>query len=128
VDNFATRLEVCSCYANAQKGARNLVSNYRPVSLTAIFSMMMESFIKDLVMSYLTTHNLVFPYQFGFMQGRSYCIGLYHFDEGYSVEMICLDFQTAIHIQHLIHKLASTGLQGNVLLKRIKSFISNRTL
>ena len=66
----------------------------------------MESFIKDHVMNYLTESvfiNLV---------SCKECIRLYHLDEGYSVKMIYLDFQTAfdsIHIQRLIHKLASTA-------------------
>ena len=41
-----------------KKGARNLVSNYRPVSLTSIFCKLMESIIKDHIMSHLMDNNL----------------------------------------------------------------------
>jgi len=43
--------------------------------------------------------------------------------------MICIDFQKVFDLlphQHLMHKLTSIGLQGNVL-KWKKGFISNRT-
>ena len=76
-----------------KKGARNLVSNYRPVSLISIFSKMIESLIKDHVMDYSMAYNLISPYQFGFMQGRSCAMQLLHIldyiiDKGHSVEMI----------------------------------------
>ena len=120
-----------------KKGARNLVSNYRPVSLTSIFSKMMESLIKDHIMNYLTRYNLISPYQFGFTPGRSCTTQLLHvldyltkhLDNGYSIEMIYLDFRKAfdsVPHQRLIHKLSSIGLQGNIL-KWIKSFLTNRT-
>ena len=79
-----------------KKGGRNVVSNYRPVSLTSIFSKMMESLIKDHIMNYLTRYNLISPYQFGFTPGRSCTTQLLHvldyltkhLDNGYSIEMI----------------------------------------
>jgi len=97
----------------------------------------MESLIKDHVMNYLTTHNLISPYQFGFMAGRSCTTQLLHvldyitkhLDSGHSVDVIYLDFQKAfdsVPHQRLIYKLSSIGIQGNIL-KWIKSFLSNRT-
>ena len=83
-----------------KKGARNLVSNYRPVSLTSIFSKLMESIIKDHIMNHIIVNNLVSPYQFGFVPGRSCSTQLlhvldyltYHLDKGYSIDIIYLDF------------------------------------
>ena len=114
-----------------------MVSNYIPVSLTSIFSKITESLIKDRAMDYLMAYNLISPYQFGFMQGRSCTMQLLHvldyitkhLDKGHSVEMIYLDFQKAfdsISHQCLMQKLTSIGLQGNVL-KWIKEFHSDRT-
>ena len=84
-----------------KKGTRNLVSNYRPTSLTSMYSKMMESLIKDHAMNYLMTYDLTSPYHLGFMQRRSCTTQLLHaldyitkhLDKGYSVEMICLDFK-----------------------------------
>ena len=119
-----------------KKGARNLVSNYRPVSLTSIFSKLMESIIKDHITNHLIVNNLVSPYQFGFVPGRSCSTQLlhvldyltYHLDKGYSIDIIYLDFQKAfdsVPHQRLIHKISSFGVHGN-LLEWIKNFLSNR--
>ena len=88
-------------------------------------------------MNYLTRYSLISPYQFGFTPGRSCTTQLLHvldyltkhLDNGYSIEMIYLDFRKAfdsVPHQRLIHKLSSVGLQRNIL-KWIKSFLTNRT-
>ena len=86
-----------------KKGARNQVCNYRPISLTSIFSKFMESIIKDHLMSHLLTNNLLSAYQFGFIPGRSCTTQLLHvldyftqhLDNGNPVDVIYLDFQKA---------------------------------
>ena len=86
-----------------KKGARNLACNYRPVSLTSIFSKLMESIVKDHILNHLSTNNLLSPYQFGFIPGRSCSTQLllmldyltHHLDKGYSIDVIYLDFQKA---------------------------------
>jgi len=119
-----------------QKGAQNLASNYRPVSLTSIFGKVLESIIKDHILNHLSSNNLLSPYQFGFIPGRSCSTQLLlmpnyltrHLDNGYSVDVIYLDFQKAfdtVSHQHLLNKLTSFGIHGNVL-KWIESFSTNR--
>ena len=119
-----------------KKGARNLACNYRPVSLTSIFSKLMESIIKDHVLNHLSTNNLLSPHQFGFIPGRSCSTQLLllldyltsHLDNGYSIDVIYLDFQKAFDTvphRRLLQKLISFGIHGNVL-KWIESFLSNR--
>jgi len=52
----------------------------------------------------------------------------HHLDDGYSVDVIYLDFQKAFDTvphQHQLNKLASFGIHGNVL-KWIESFLTNR--
>jgi len=51
-----------------KKCARNQTCNYRPVSLTSIFSKFMESIIKDHLTSHLLTNKLLSDYQFGFVR------------------------------------------------------------
>ena len=115
-----------------KKGARNLACNYRPVSLTSIFSKLMESIVKDHILNHLSTNNLLSPYQFGFIPGRSCSTQLllmldyltHHLDEGYSIDVIYLDFQKAFDTvphRRLLQKLTSFGIHGNVL-KWIESF------
>ena len=45
-----------------KKGARNNVSNYRPVSLTSIFGKLMETIVKDHLISHLILNNLLSAY------------------------------------------------------------------
>ena len=98
-----------------KKGARNLTCNYRPVSITSIFSKFMESIIMDHLMNHLLTSNLLSAYQFGFVPGRSCTTQLLqvldyltkHLDNGESVNVIYLDYQKAfdsILHQRLIKK------------------------
>ena len=52
----------------------------------------------------------------------------HHLDNGYSIDVIYLDFQKAFDTvphQRLLQMLTSFGIHGNVL-KRIESFLSNR--
>ena len=119
-----------------KKGPRKLASNYRPVGLMSIFSKMMESIVKDHILSHLFTYSLISPYQFGFMPGRSCSTQLLqvldyltqHLDNGYCVDVIYLDFQKAFDTvphQRLLQKLTSFDIHGN-LLEWIKNFLSNR--
>ena len=116
-----------------KKSARNQVCNYRPVSLTSIFSKFMESIVKDHLMSHLLTNNLLSAYQFGFIPGRSCTTQLLqvldyftqHLDKGDSVDVIYLDFQKAfdsVPHQRLIQKLSSFGVHGKIL-QWIKDFL-----
>ena len=42
-----------------KKAARNKAENYRPVSLTSIVCKLMESFVKNLIMTHMITENLL---------------------------------------------------------------------
>jgi len=130
---FTIRLEICQCNTYSQKkGARNLASNYRPVSLTSIFSKLMVSIVKDHILKHLYINNLLSPYQFGFIPGRSCSTQLLmlldyltrHLNNGHSIDVIYLDFQKAFHTvphRRLLQKVVSFGICGNVL-KWIESF------
>ena len=120
-----------------KKGARNIVGNYRPVSLTSIFGKLMETIVKDHLISHLISNNLLSTYQFGFVPGRSCTTQLLHvldyftkhLDEGYSVDVIYLDFQNAFDTvphERLIQKLSSFGIHGK-MLQWIKDFLKDRT-
>jgi len=110
-----------------KKGARNIVSNCQPVSLTSVYCILMESIIKDHIMNHLLSNNLVSPQQFGFIPGRSCTIQLlhildyftHHLDKGHSIDVIYLDFQKAfdsVPHQQLLQKVSSFGIHGKILL------------
>ena len=79
-----------------KKGAQNVACNYQLVSLTSIFSKLMESIVKDHILNHLSTNNLLSPYQFGFIPGRSCSTHTFlllyyltcHLDNGYSIDVI----------------------------------------
>ena len=59
------------CQVFSRKETMSDPSNYRPISLTCVACKIMESIIKDVVMTYLLENNLLSNCQFGFVSGRS---------------------------------------------------------
>ena len=56
-----------------KKGKKSDPNNYRPVSLTSTVSKIMETILRDEIVSHLEGNNLISPDQHGFRSGRS-CI------------------------------------------------------
>ena len=54
-----------------KKGVRNKAENYRPIRLTSIVCKLMESFVKDSIMTHMRAENLLSSKQYGFINGRS---------------------------------------------------------
>jgi hypothetical protein len=83
-----------------KKGDKKLVSNYRPVSLTAICCKTMERLIREQMIIHLEVHNLLSKDQHGFRAGRSCTTQLLEtlelwssfMDNGIAVDCIYLDF------------------------------------
>ena len=120
-----------------KKGARNIASNYRPISLTSIPCKIMESIVKETVLKHMVDNNLLSSKQFGFISGRSTVTQLLKYlnqcvdtmVKGGVVDAIYLDFAKAFDtVPHsrLLGKLRSYGIGGNIL-KWIEAFLRNRT-
>ena len=54
-----------------KKGNRKLASNYRPVSITSIVCRVLETIIRNSMVEFMVSNNLLSDYQFGFVKGRS---------------------------------------------------------
>lgn len=86
-----------------KKGSRELPSNYRPISLTSHVCKTCEATIKDTLLGYLMTNNLIRDTQHGFVRKRSSLTNLLKFlaavtnyiDKGLPVDVIYLDVQNA---------------------------------
>lgn len=118
-----------------KKGDKNLVSNYRPISLLNIVSKIMERCVFNYLCDILwpKIHHL----QHGFMKGRSctsQLIRVYHnisaiLDKGGQVDIVFLDFSKAFDsVPHhlLLKKLHHMyGIEGN-LLSWFKSYLKSR--
>ena len=119
-----------------KKGARNLVENYRPISLTSIIGKLMESFIRDAMLTHMIENNLFTNDQHGFVPKRNCATQLLEAietwyditeDMGY-IDVIYTDFAKAFDAvphKRLIKKVEAYGFSDN-LLSWIKSFLSNR--
>ena len=119
-----------------KKGLKTSIENYRPVSITSAIRKMMESIIRDKLISHMLNANLFTDEQHGFVPNRD-CItnlllALEDWAEalrfGYDIDVIYTDFAKAFDsLPHnrLLLKLKSLGIKGDVL-KWIKSFLTER--
>ncbi|CAH8623495.1 unnamed protein product [Schistosoma bovis] len=117
-------------------GQRQIVSNYRPVSLTSIVVKLLEKIIRVRLLSHIDSHNLLAPEQHGFRNKRSCLTNLLiaredwtaALDHGLSVDVIFIDFSKAFDkVSHvgLMQKLTSFGIIGTVH-KWIGNFLCDR--
>src|SRR6267154_2545604 len=109
---------------------------YRPVSLTNIVGKILESIIKDSIVTHLDKYNLIKRSQHGFTRGKSCLKNLLDFfevitkelDEGNNVDLIYLDFSKAydkVPYRRLFRKLESHGI-CDIVLNWINNWLSNR--
>ena len=121
-----------------KKGSKQLVSNYRPISLLPICGKIFEKLIFDSLYTYLTHHQLITKNQSGFRSGDSttnqllFLVNEIHeaFENPNSLEVrsVFLDISYAFDkVWHdgLIHKLEQNGVSGN-LLNLTRSYLHNR--
>ena len=117
-------------------GPKNVVSNYRPISVTSCCCRVLERIVRNKINDFLFNRHFITDSQHGFVSGRSTDTMLLKFydyvtdkvDNGMVVDSVFFDFSKAFDvIPHniLISRLESSGILGNVLLW-IKDFLSNR--
>jgi len=121
-----------------KKGSKVDPGNYRPVSLTCIPCKILESIIRDHMLEYLESRDVLSPYQHGFMNGRSCLSNLLvtlenwtaALEEGYGLDIFYLDYQKAFDtVPHkwLLAKLEWYGTDVQVL-NWIQNFLMNRRI
>ena len=121
-----------------KKGEKQLLQNYRPVSLLPICGKIFEKIIFNPMLEFLEENSLLCPYQSGFHSSdscQSQLLSIVHdiyanFDQTPTLEMRAnfLDMsKTFGKVWHegLIFKLEHIGISGN-LLSLLKSFLNNR--
>ena len=119
-----------------KKGDKRAAANYRPVSLTSVICKLMESVLRDSIISHMKSHNLFSKYQYGFVSGRSTTLQLLQvieewtewIDGGGSVDVCYLDFMKAFDTvphRRLAAKVHSYGTRGQ-MLEWIQSFLRDR--
>ena len=120
-----------------KKGNRQDPGNYRPVSLTAVPCKILETLIRDCLMTHLMTEGLLHSDQHGFRPRKSCSSQLLEVlqdwscsvEHGESVDVLYLDFRKAFDAvphQRLLRKVESYGISGS--LKRwIAAFLQDRS-
>ena len=114
-----------------------MAANYRPISLTSIICKIMESFVKEAIISHLTDNNLISDKQFGFMNGRSTTSQLLNFVDKCAdvmagkgaIDTIYFDFAKAfdtVPFRRLKKKLNGYGINGQIG-NWIDDFLTNRS-
>ena len=86
-----------------KKGSKSSPGNYRPVSLTSVICKVMESLLKDFIVSHLNSYSLINDTQHGFMSRKSCLTNLLEYlekltdliDQGHAVDVIYFDFAKA---------------------------------
>ena len=112
-----------------KKGAKDVASNFRPVSLTCIASRIMEGIIKEVMVKHLEDNEILSPSQHGFRRNKSCLTNLLEYwnqvtealDRGHPVDIVFFDFSKAFDLvphRRLILKLSSVGI-----IVRVQSWI-----
>ena len=119
-----------------KKNEKNLIKNYRPISLLPICGKIFEKLIFDNLYNYIFSNNFISDKQSGYRRGDStvkQLLSITHeiykaFDQGNEIRAVFLDiskaFDTVWH-SGLLHKLQNIGVEGD-MIKIIKSFLSDR--
>ena len=109
-----------------KKGPKDIVSNYRPISLLSIFSKIFEKLMKKSLLNFLESKYIIDPRQFGFRAGRNTFSALKTFteeiynslDKQHSLLSIYIDFTKAFDtVKHdiLLRKMQHYGIRGTVI-------------
>ena len=119
-----------------KKGGKQLLKNYRPISLLPITGKILERLLYDTMFEFFTKNNLISDNQSGFKPGDS-CVNqllsitheIYQsFDDNLEVRAVFLDISKAFDkVWHkgLIYKLKQNDISGNIL-NTIIDFVSFR--
>lgn len=119
-----------------KSGNKDLISNYRPISILPSISKVLEKIINTRLVNYLEKHGLLSPMQFGFRSKLSTANAVHTLTDYVTEELgkgnqslaIFIDLAKAfdtVSIPLLLHKLEAVGIRGTQL-KLIADYLNNR--
>ena len=121
-----------------KKSSRFDPLNYRPISLTSVFCIVLERLIVQHITQYLDSNNIISKQQFGFRAGNSSVDPLiltyndisFSTDCSKSTDLVLIDFSKAFDLVNhtiLLNKLQLIGITGQIF-DWISSFLTDRSL
>lgn len=79
--NVPARMKIARVVPIFKNDDKELVTNYRPISVLPCFSKILEKIVFEKLYSFLMKHNVFYNYQFGFLPGRSTSHALLHLSD-----------------------------------------------
>ena len=133
---FPDSMEIAKVTPVFKAGKKELVSNYRLISVLPCFSKILEKIMYNRVFKYLTENNLLFQKQFGFREGHSTSHAIVNvvsniynsFNENKFTLGVFIDLSKAFDtVNHniLLNRLSLYGIKNNSL-KWFSSYLSDR--
>ena len=133
---FPDKMKIAKIIPLFKSGEKDLMKNYRPISILPAFSKILERIMYNRIYSHVTNNLLLYDKQFGFQQKCSteYAIlqltkEIYEsFDEQKYTLGVFIDLSKAfdtVNHQLLLAKLPYFGIQGSYI-NWFKSYLSNR--
>jgi hypothetical protein len=134
---FPSKLKQCRVTPIFKAGSHLECDNYRPISLLSSISKVLEKIVAEKLIAHLTTNDLIYVHQYGFLPNRStehcllqiltyvaqalndgdYCIGVF------------LDLKKAFDVcshEILLKKLEKMGVRG-ISLNWFKNYLAGRS-
>ena len=133
---FPQSMKIAKVTPFYKSGKKNLMTNYRPISVLSCFSKILERIMYNRLYSYLNDNNLFFQKRFGFREGHSTNHALIElinsindsFNQNKYTLGVFIDLSEAFNtVDHniLLKKLSLYGIKNNAL-KWFSSYLSNR--
>ena len=134
---FPDELKIAKIVPIHKGDAKNVSTNYRPISLLPILGKVFEKVIAARFLKFLDKHNILTQNQFGFRKKRSTDLAiaevyndlLQNLEDNKYTCAIFLDLAKAFDsVDHniLLRKIEKYGIRGNAL-ELMKSYLRNRT-
>ena len=134
---FPQELKLAKVLPIYKSGNKQLIQNYRPISILPYFSKIFEKVVTNHIIDFLEMHDILYNNQFGFRRDHSTSHAIITLvervskalDTGKIVVGVFLDLKKAFDtVNHdiLLKKLYAIGLRGNVL-QWFESYLRNRT-